>query len=163
MDRINIFYKPRKKKKKFIEDINLESILYERDFVYPFSENFFFYSYKLFSFIVNHFIYSDYNTLVEKVYLTQAINFSASYSLYLSVMLDQFYSLSILMLPFFNEFYKHFFVSPVFNTQVIAHPELFIIIKNYFFHYWGISFTNIYMSSYSLYYSESNIAIIMIF
>lgn len=160
-----IYKEPKKLENKVFswKDLNLHDAIYDRDLIHPFSENVFFYSYKLLTYTISTYIYSDYYNFTDKLYASYPYNFSYAYTLFLSVILDQFYTLSLLILPYFNEFFKHFFMSSEFNTYIHSHPELYLIVKNYLFQYLNSYFSNVYMSMYMLHYTESGITIVMMF
>lgn len=78
------------------------------------------------------------------------------------MVMDQIYALSIILLPFFNEFLKHFTSSMEFSNFLESHPEYYLIFKNYSLNYYYSYFSNIYMSLYSLSVVESFITPSMI-
>jgi len=77
-------------------------------------------------------------------------------------MLDQIYALSIILLPFFNEFLRHFSTSIEFSTFLENHPEYYLIFKNYSLNYYYDFFSNFYVSLYSLNVTESFLTPVMI-
>jgi hypothetical protein len=79
----------------------------------------------------------------------------------MSLILDQIYFFSILLLPYFNEFFRHLFHSPEFNTVFLNHPEYYMIFKDYVFEFYQTYLSNIYLSIYLLNVNESYITPIM--
>jgi hypothetical protein len=77
-------------------------------------------------------------------------------------MLDQIYALSIVLLPFFNEFLRHFSNSSEFCTFLESHPEYYLIFKDYSLNFYYDYFSNFYVSLYSLNISESFLTPVMI-
>jgi hypothetical protein len=77
-------------------------------------------------------------------------------------MLDQIYALSVFLLPFFNEFLRHFSSSVEFSTFLETHPEYYLIFKNYSLGFYSDYFSNFYVSLYSLNVSESFLTPVMI-
>jgi len=75
--------------------------------------------------------------------------------MFVSLMLDQIYALSIILLPFFNEFLRHFSSSVEFSSFLENHPEYYLIFKNYSLNYYYDFFSNYYVSLYSLNVTES--------
>lgn len=90
-------------------------------------------------------------------------NLTYHYNLFSSFILDKIYFLSILSLPYFNDFFHHFLNSSDFNNFFYHHPELYLIYKNYIFYYYVNYFSNIYVSLYLLQYNESYISIVLVF
>jgi hypothetical protein len=78
------------------------------------------------------------------------------------MLLDQIYALSIILLPFFNEFLKHFANSIEFHTFLESHPEYYLIFKDYSINYYYSYFSNFYLSIYSLTATESFLTPVMI-
>lgn len=72
-----------------------------------------------------------------------------------SIILDQIYALSIFLLPFFNEFLRHFSSSIEFSTFLETHPEYYLIFKKYSLNFYYDFFSNFYISLYSLNITES--------
>jgi hypothetical protein len=82
--------------------------------------------------------------------------------MFASLMLDQIYALSVILLPFFNEFLKHFSSSIEFSVFLENHPEYYLIFKNYSNSYYYDFFSNFYVSLYSLNITESFLTPVMI-
>jgi hypothetical protein len=78
-----------------------------------------------------------------------------------SVIYDQLYSLTILSLPMFNEFFKHFCTTIEFHNFLESHPEYYLIFKDYVINYYYFYFSNIYLSLYLMNISESFITPVM--
>lgn len=85
------------------------------------------------------------------------------YNLLSNFILDKIYFLSILSLPYFNEFFRHFLNSSDFNNFFYHHPELYLIYKNYIFDFYINYFSNMYTSLYLLQYNESYISVVLVF
>jgi len=82
--------------------------------------------------------------------------------MFASLMLDQIYALSVVLLPFFNEFLRHFSSSAEFSIFLENHPEYYLIFKNYSTNYYYDFFSNLYVSLYSLNITESFLTPVMI-
>jgi hypothetical protein len=82
--------------------------------------------------------------------------------MFASLMLDQIYALSVILLPFFNEFLRHFSSSVEFSIFLENHPEYYLIFKNYSTRYYYDFFSNFYVSLYSLNITESFLTPVMI-
>lgn len=76
-------------------------------------------------------------------------------------LLDQIYALSIFLLPYFNEFLRHFIMSIEFSTFLENHPEYYLIFKDYLNNQYFYFFTNYYISLYSSNFLESFITPVM--
>jgi len=79
-----------------------------------------------------------------------------------SVIYDQLYYITILSLPLFNEFFRHFSSTIEFYNFLEGHPEYYLIFKNYVVDYYNLYFTNVYLSLYLMNISESFITPVMI-
>jgi hypothetical protein len=82
--------------------------------------------------------------------------------MFAALMLDQIYALSVVLLPFFNEFLRHFSSSVEFSIFLENHPEYYLIFKNYSINYYYDFFSNFYVSLYSLNITESFLTPVMI-
>ena len=99
------------------------------DWIFTYAEDFFFYSYNLVSFSLSNFILNDNNFLLNKTYMNNSNLYA--YDLFLSVVLTQFYYLSIYVTPYFNEFFKHLLSSVEYTNMFYIHPEIYFILKDY--------------------------------
>jgi len=80
----------------------------------------------------------------------------------MSIILDQIIFFSILMTPFFSEFFNHLFNTAEFNVIMSNHPEYYLIFKGYFMSFYNSYLTNIYASIYLLIINESFITPVML-
>lgn len=141
-------------------DINQSAIYHNKNWLYTFSENFFSYSYDLVYYTFFNYIYQDTINTNNKIYWYKTIS-NSEYNLFISVILDQIYFFSILLLPFFNEFFHHLFYSSEFNSIFYNHPEYYMIFRDYVFAFYKNYLSNIYLSIYLLNINESYITPIM--
>lgn len=145
-----------------LNNVDTNFIYHNKEWIYSFSENFFFYSYKIVSYIFWNYIYNDLININKKVYWNNP-NLGSEFDLFLAFIVDKLYFLSILSLPYFNDFFKHFLNSAEFNNFFYVHPEFYLIFKNYYFYYYNNYLSNIYLSLYLLYFSESYVSFVMVF
>jgi len=142
-------------------DLNLNFLNHKKNWLYAFAENFFAYSYDITYYIFENYIYSEAPHVKYKKYWTAAIRYD-NFNFFTAMVMDQIYALSIILLPFFNEFLRHFSSSLEFSNFLESHPEYYLIFKNYSLSYYYSYFSNIYMSLYSLNVVESFITPSMI-
>jgi len=142
-------------------DLNLNFLNHKKNWLYAFAENFFAYSYDITYYIFENYIYSEAPHVKYKKYWTAAIKYD-NFNFFTAMVMDQVYALSIILLPFFNEFLRHFSSSLEFSNFLESHPEYYLIFKNYSLNYYYSYFSNIYMSLYSLNVVESFITPSMI-
>ncbi len=88
-------------------DLNMNSLNHSKNWLYAFAENFFAYSYDITYYIFENFIYNDAPHIKNKKYWVTCLKYD-HYNVFASLMLDQIYALSVILLPFFNEFLRHF-------------------------------------------------------
>jgi len=137
-------------------------LFHYNDWVFSFWENFFFYNYKLVSYVFWNYIFNEFTNLNQKIYLNHP-GLPKQYELFLSFVVDKMYFLSILSLPYFNEFFKHFLNSSEFNNFFYNHPEFYLLFKDYIFYFYFNYMSNIYISLYLLQFNESYISTTMVF
>jgi len=122
------------------------------DWVFSYAEDFFFYSYKLVSFNLSNFVVNDNNYLLNKTYMS---NYNLySYDLFLSVIITQFYYLSVYTTPYFNDFFKHILNSVEYTDFFVIHPEIYFIFKDYSNQY-GVFFTDLLVSLHTNFITET--------
>jgi hypothetical protein len=129
--------------------------------LYSFSENFFAYAYDITYFIFENFIYIDAPQFKSKKYWLNLYK-QDQYAYLTAFVLDQLYALSIVLLPFFNEFCKNFASTIEFNIFLENHPEYYLIFKDYILNNYFYYFSSYYVSLYSLNISESFLTPVMI-
>lgn len=142
-------------------DLNLNSLNHNKNWLYSFAENFFAYSYDITYYIFENYIYNEAPHIKHKKYWVTGLKYE-HYNILASVVLDQIYALSIFLLPFFNEFLRHFSASIEFSAFLESHPEYYLIFKNYSLNFYYNYFSNFYVSLYSLNISESFLTPVMI-
>lgn len=143
-------------------DLNVNSVTHTHGWLYSFSENFFAYTYDMTYYIFENLIYIDSPYLKNKKYWAFSFKANNQYNFFTAVVLDQLYALSIILLPFFNEFFKNFASSIEFNMFLENHPEYYLIFKNYALNNYFYFFSNYYISLYSLNITESFLTPVMI-
>jgi hypothetical protein len=111
-------------------DLNTNSLNHTKNWLYGFAENFFAYSYDITYFIFENFLYNDAPHIKNKKYWVTCLKYD-HHNMFASLMLDHIYALSVILLPFFNEFLKHFSSSMEFSIFLENHPEYYLIFKNY--------------------------------
>ena len=88
-------------------DLNLSPAIHTHGWLYGFAENFFAYTYDITYYIFENFIYMEAPYLKYKKYWINTYK-GDQYNFFNAIMLDQLYALSVIILPFFNEFCKNF-------------------------------------------------------
>lgn len=142
-------------------DLNMNSLNHSKNWLYAFAENFFAYSYDITYYIFENFLYNDAPHIKNKKYWVTCLKYD-HYNVFASIMLDQIYALSVILLPFFNEFLRHFSSSVEFSVFLENHPEYYLIFKNYSNNFYYDFFSNFYVSLYSLNITESFLTPVMI-
>lgn len=142
-------------------DLNMNSLNHSKNWLYAFAENFFAYSYDITYYIFENFLYNDAPHIKNKKYWVTCLKYD-HYNVFASLMLDQIYALSVILLPFFNEFLRHFSSSVEFSVFLENHPEYYLIFKNYSTNFYYDFFSNFYVSLYSLNITESFLTPVMI-
>lgn len=142
-------------------DLDENSITHTKGWLYSFSENFFAYTYDITYYIFENYIYVEAPHIKFKKYWINSIK-TDQYGYLNAFIMDQLYALSIILLPFFNEFLRHFANTIEFSTFLENHPEYYLIFKDYALNYYFYYFTNYYISLYSLSITESFLTPVMI-
>lgn len=145
----------------FIEN-NSFFLFHETEWVFSFWEDFFFYNYKIVSYLFWNYLYNDLVNLNQKIYWNNP-NLNFQFDLFLAFIVDKIYFLSVLSLPYFNDFFKHFLNSSEFNNFFYVHPEFYLIFKDYLFYFYNNYMSSMYTSLYLLSFTESYISIVMVF
>lgn len=94
---------------------------------------------------MSNFITNDNNFFLTKNYIGSYNLYS--YDLFLSVILTQFYYVSVYFMPYFNEFFKHLVNSVEYSNMYHIHPEIYFVFKDYSNHY-SVLFTESIISIY---------------
>lgn len=142
-------------------DLNLNYLNHNKNWLYSFTENFFAYSYNITYYIFDNFLFLDLAQLKNQKYWVGSLKFEHLNPV-ISLIVDQIYSLSIILLPFFNDFLKHFGNSLEFGAFLETHPEYYLIFKNYSLSYYYDYFSNFYLTFYNLTLIESFLTPVMI-
>jgi hypothetical protein len=142
-------------------DLNLNFLSHKKNWLYAFAENFFAYSYDITYHIFQNYLYNEAPHLKYKKYWVGTLKYE-NFNFFTAMILDQIYALSIILLPFFNEFLRHFANSLEFSTFLETHPEYYLIFKDYSLNYYYSYFSNFYLSLYSLNITESFLTPVMI-
>ena len=142
-------------------DLNSNSVNHTHGWLYSFSENFFAYTYDITYFIFESYYYAEMPQMKNRRYWFAGLK-NEQYNILNAFLMDQIYALSILMLPYFNEFLKNFANSIEFSSFLENHPEYYLIFKDYALNNYYYYFSNYYISLYSLNISESFLTPVMI-
>jgi hypothetical protein len=135
-------------------------IYYTKNWLYSFTENFYAYSYDITYYIYQNYIYDDAPHIKFKKYWFHTFK-NEHHFILASLILDHLYALSIVVMPIFNEFYKHFYDSLEFGVFLENHPEYYFIFRDYLINYYHIYFTNFYLSLFLLNIIESFLTPVM--
>lgn len=142
-------------------DLNSNSVNHTKGWLYSFSENFFAYTYNITYYIFENFIYLESPHIKYKKYWLGAYR-GDTFGYLNAFVVDQLYALSVILLPVFNEFFKHFSSTLEFSTFLENHPEYYLIFKDYVLNYYFNFFSNYYISLFTLNVTESFLTPIMI-
>lgn len=78
-------------------------------------------------------------------------------------MMDSLHFTSLLLAPYFAEFFRHYFESTEFAFFYENHPEYYLIFKDYILNNYSMYFSNFYLSLYNLSVNESFFTPVMLF
>jgi len=88
---------------------------------------------------------------------------NSEYNFFASVIINQLTYVFLIVLPYFDNFFKNVFYSFEFNNVFIFHPEYIFIFKNILFSYYNLYSTNLYISNQNFFLNESFLSPIMMF
>lgn len=142
-------------------DLSFNFVNYTHGWLYSFTENFFAYTYDITYYIFQNFIYVESPHIKFRKYWINSLRHD-QYGYLNAFIMDQLYALTIILLPFFNEFFKHFASTIEFNNFLENHPEYYLIFKDYLTNYYFYYFSNFYVSLYSLNITESFLTPVMV-
>lgn len=150
----------------FVNDLTILNndnsfIFHAKNWLYNFTENFFAYNYDIVYYLYENYIYEDASYVKNKKYWSGSITYN-QYTFMSSIILDQIYALGIISLPFFVEFFKHFFNSFEMTNFIESHPEYYLIFKEYTMLYYLNYFTGLYSSLFLLNVHESFLTPVML-
>lgn len=142
-------------------DLNETSVNHTHGWLYSFSENLFAYTYDITYYIFENYIYVEAPHIKFRKYWINSYRCD-QYGYLNAFIMDQLYALSVILLPIFNEFFRHFANTIEFSTFLENHPEYYLIFKDYALNYYFYYFSNYYISLYSLNIAESFLTPVMI-
>lgn len=137
-----------KKSFNFKDNLKL-NFIDDKNWLFTFSESFFFYTFDLTSNILFSFLNNDSYLMMSKFRYNLLFNTSYNINIYfISYILDIFYLNVIFILPFFNKFFNFLYFSKEFEGFLDFHYELYFLYKQFLLFYVKSNF--FYLSNYRI-------------